>query len=134
MMSRLRSKIALLLTLLATLLSSTSLALEEEVESLGVDPSWNYLDNGKDWDFASCNDKSLAQAPYALDTKTAGAMFSWTQFGKVAWLTAWEAATINSGDYGVTNYTFRINATDGNMGSVYLTEPFAGEVQILWEV
>ena len=131
MMSRLRSKVALLLTLLASLLSSTSHGLEE-VESLGVDPSWNYLNNGTDWDFASCNDKTLAQAPYELDTGASGGMFLWTQFGKVGWLTAWEAATINSGDYGVTNYTYRINATNGNMGSVYLTEPFAGEVQILW--
>ena len=72
----------------------------------------------------SCNDKSLGQAPLALDTKTASAMYLWTAFGKVGWLTAWETAAIANTDYGVTNYTYRINATDGNMGSVYLTEPF----------
>ena len=39
MMSRMRSKPALLLTLLASILCSTSLG----VESLRADPSWNYL-------------------------------------------------------------------------------------------
>lgn len=59
-------------------------------------------------------------------------MFEWKQFGKVGWLTAWETATIENTDFGVSNYTYRINATDGNMGSVYLTEPFPAQVQILW--
>lgn len=120
MMSRMRSKPALLLTLLASILCSTSLG----VESLRADPSWNYLNHGTDWDFESCNVSTLGQAPIALDTKTAGAMFEWTQFGKVGWLTAWETAAIANTDYGVSNYTYRVNATDGNMGSVYLTEPF----------
>ena len=74
MMSRMRSKPALLLTLLASILCSTSLG----VESLRADPSWNYLNHGTDWDFESCNVSTLGQAPIALDTKTAGAMFEWT--------------------------------------------------------
>ena len=130
MMSRLRSKPALLLTLLASILSSTSFG----VQNLGADPTWNYLQHGADWDFPSCNDTSLGQAPLSLDTSATGGMYDWTSFGKVGWLTAWETANIANTDYGVTNYTYRINATDGNMGSVYLTEPFAAQIQILYQV
>ena len=50
---------------------------------------------------------------------------TWITFGKVGWLTAWESVTVADTDVGVVNWTKQINATDGNMGSVYLTEPFA---------
>ena len=73
----------------------------------------------------SCANKALGQAPLSLDTKTAGMMMTWITFGKVGWLTAWESATVADTDVGVVNWTKQINATDGNMGSVYLTEPFA---------
>ena len=37
-------------------------------------------------------------------------------------------------NYGFSNYVFRINATDGNLGAWYATEPYAISTQIYWVV
>ena len=52
----------------------------------------------------------------------------------VSFLPAWKSATVSSDKYGASNYVLRINATDGDMGAFYATEPFAGAAQIYWEV
>jgi carbonic anhydrase len=45
----------------------------------------------------------------------------------VSFLTGWETASIKAEDHGVSNYTYRINATDGNMGVFYACEAYISE-------
>jgi len=53
----------------------------------------------------------------------------------VSFLTGWKTASIKAEDHGVSNYTYRLNATDGNMGIFYASEAFPlGAAQIEWEV
>jgi len=51
--------------------------------------------------------------------------------GKLSFLTAWKEAQVT--DYGFSNYTYRINITDGALGTFYAVEPFPASVQIWWE-
>lgn len=102
------------------------------------DPSWNYDQHGADWDFNYCNITSQegarngVQSPLAIDTSTIN--FLWSQFTPVSFLTGWETASIKAEDHGVTNYTYRINATDGNLGVFYASEAFIAQAQIQWTV
>ena len=47
---------------------------------------------------------------------------------------AWKVPTVTPDKYGFSNYVFRVNATDGNFGAFYATEPFPGNGQLYWEV
>lgn len=102
----------------------------------GDDPSWNYLQHGEDWNFESCNITAVnkpAQSPLTLDTTKIN--FDWSTNSNVAFLTGWKTASIAAADHGVTNYTYRINATEGNMGVFYATESYiAAAPQVEWQV
>ena len=118
--------IALLLCLGTVVLSAE---VNKAVEKLvGDDPSWNYVNHGTDWDFLNCSDTSLWQSPWPLTTDTS---FVWSELGQLSFLTAWQEAQIT--DYGVTNYTYRMNITDGALGTFYAVEPFPASIQIWWE-
>jgi len=41
---------------------------------------------------------------------------------------------VTSSQHGFSNYVYRINATDGNLGSFYAVEPYPSSTQILWQV
>lgn len=60
--------------------------------------------------------------------------FQWSMNSAVAFLTGWKTASIQAADHGVSNYTYRINATDGNMGVFYATEAYIAPAQVEWEV
>lgn len=100
---------------------------------VGEDPSWNYDNHGTDWDFLNCNNTAVTQSP--IDLELATIIFQWTSKYAVSFLTGWKTASIKAEDHGVSNYTYRINATDGNMGIFYASEVFfASPAQIEWEV
>ena len=90
-------------------------------------PSWNYENHGTDWNFTNCNitvagaTANGVQAPLAINTT--GYVNDWTRV-PVSFLTGWKTGTIKAEDHGVTNYTYRINATDGNLGIFYAAEPY----------
>jgi hypothetical protein len=106
-----------------------------DVDPEPVDPSeemWTYDNNGADWTMGDCGFANLTQSPRYLTKETIG--MAWSEVCDVSFLSAWSAANITEADHGFTNYTYRINATDGNMGSFYAVEPFVSNAQLLWDV
>lgn len=51
----------------------------------------------------------------------------------MSFLPGWKVANIDKSNYGVSNYVLRINATDGNLGSFYATEPYMSDAEVKWE-
>jgi len=123
------------LLVLLGLLGSLACAFRD-ANLLDSETDWNYDQNGKDWNFADCNNTSITQSPYGLMTAAPYPKNSyvWSSMCDVSFLTAWNPTLITADKHGVSDYVYRINATDGNMGSWYAVEPFAGSAQILWEV
>ena len=52
----------------------------------------------------------------------------------VAFFTAWQEASITADKHYFSNYVYRIEATYGNLGLFYATEPFPNAAQITWQV
>lgn len=110
--------------------------LEAAINGDVPDPTWNYDDHGEDWTMGNCGNRATGafQSPLG-DISTAGTgLKPWTSYDSVSFLTAWQEATLKTGDYGFSNYTYRVNATDGNMGVLYATEPYYAKAQVVWTV
>ena len=92
------------------------------------DPSWNYENHGSDWDFENCNITIASstgngvQSPLAITTSAVTNV--WSMFAPISFLTGWKTGSIKAEDHGVTNYTYRINATEGNLGVFYGVETY----------
>ena len=91
--------------------------------------TWNYNDHGKDWDFESCNDIDAYQSPQNIDSQQCS---SWSSFSTVSFLMGWKS--LENAAFGVSDYTYKIDATDGNMGVWQACEPDRSETQIEWTV
>ena len=92
------------------------------------DPSWNYENHGSDWDFENCNitvagaTENGVQSPLAINTTAVTNV--WSTYVPISFLTGWKKGSIKAEDHGVTNYTYRINATEGNLGVFYGVETY----------
>ena len=67
-----------------------------------------------------------------IDTTTI--TLDWSGYTPISFLTGWETASITAENHGVSNYTYRINATEGNMGVFYACETYLSEAQVQWQV
>ena len=115
-------------------LSVTALETGKVKATANDDPSWNYDNHGEDWDMGDCGLRTTSsqQSPWG-SISDVGAL-PWSMFDTVSFLTAWQNSTLAEGDYGFTNYTYRVNATDGNMGVFYASEAYVANYQITWTV
>ena len=95
-------------------------------------PDWNYDSNGSDWDFESCNVSTNTQSPITVGS--GGTVLDWSSTDDVSILTGWQTGSFTSADQGASNYIYRVNATDGNLGVFYATQPIFNSVQIAWVV
>ena len=124
-------------TFLSLIFACFASAFESDNVVAADNPDWNYDNHGTDWEMGSCGLREAAnyQSPWGSIPADGTGINLWSSFdANVSFLTAWKNATIAEGDYGVTNYTYRINATDGNMGLFYAVDPYYANAQIVWEV
>ena len=80
---------------------------------------------------ANCSDTTpgiSVQSPISLPV-TSG--LPWAE---ISFLTAWQEAKITSDKHGFSDYVYRIDATEGNLGVFYATEPLTNGQQIMWQV
>ena len=101
---------------------------------VGDDPVWNYDNHGTDWTMGNCADQTAnvdVQSPYTIPDSA----MAWASASvDVAFFSAWQKASITSDKHGFSDYVYKIEATDGNLGVFYGTEPFAVPAQVMWEV
>ena len=114
-------------------LSVTGLKEENFIED-NTDPTWNYIDHGEDWTMAECTNtaSTVYQSPWAVDTSKT--IKDWSSKDTVSFLTAWTQADLSEYNYGISDYTYRINETEGNLGIFYAMDPSSADQQIVWQV